>query len=223
MIKVIFIGSGAVAAEVCSYIEDLNEKQIKQIEIVGFLDDSYDNYKKNSINYMFCSNYLGKITDWSFSNEYHYIFGFANLRVRASLIKKLDLVNINWLTIIHPTVQISKSAIIEKGTIIYPNCVIGPNVKIGRFNLITSFSFVSHDCILGENNFLSTSGLSGNVTIGSNNFFGIRSTVLPSVIIGSDNTIQAGMTLDKNISDNETIYYRFKEKISFIKQYHNEE
>ncbi len=223
MIKVIFIGSGAVAAEVCSYIEDLNEINNQQIEIVGFLDDSYDNYKKNARNYMFSSEYLGKITDWCFSNECHYIFGFANLRARASLINKLDLIVINWLTIIHPTVQISKTAIIEKGTIIYPNCVIGPNVKIGRFNLITSFSFVSHDCILGENNFLSTSGFSGNVRIGNNNFFGIRSTVLPSVMIGSDNTIQAGMTIDKNISDNETIYYRFKEKVSFIKQHYNEE
>ena len=179
-------------------------------------------YKKNAENYMFSSGYLGKINDWSFSNEYYYIFGFANLKVRAVLINKLDLISINWLTIIHPTVQISKSAIIEKGTIIYPNCVIGPNVKIGRFNLITSFSFISHDCIVGENNFLSTSGFSGNVSVGDNNFFGIRSTVLPSVIIGSDNTIQAGMTIDKNISDNETIYYRFKEKVSFIKQHNNE-
>jgi UDP-3-O-[3-hydroxymyristoyl] glucosamine N-acyltransferase len=70
---------------------------------------------------------------------------------------------------------------------------------------------------------MSTSGFSGNVKIGNNNFFGIRSTVLPSVIIGSDNTIQAGMTIDKNISDNETIYYRFKEKVSIIKQLYNEE
>jgi len=218
MIKVILIGSGAVAAEVCSYIEDLNKFNIQQIEIAGFLDDSYDNFKKNKSNYMYSSGYLGKIADWFFSNEYHYIFGFANLKARANLINKLDLEPINWLTIIHPTVQISKTAIIEKGTIVYPNCVIGPNVKIGRFNLITSFSFVSHDCILGDNNFLSTSGFSGNVRIGNNNFFGIRSTVLPSVVIGSDNTIQAGMTIDKNISDDETIYYRFKEKVSFIKQ-----
>ena len=41
--------------------------------------------------------------------------------------------------------------------------------------------------------------------------------MLPSVIIGSDNTIQAGMTIDKNISDNETVFYRFKEKIYIVK------
>lgn len=223
MIKVIFIGSGAVAAEVCSYINDLNELKNQQIEIVGFLDDSQENYNNNEKKYMLGSPYLGKINDWNFSNEFHYIFGFANLKARTSLINKLDLLCINWLTIIHPSVQISKTAIIENGTIIYPYCVIGPNVKIGRFNLITSFSFVSHDCILGENNFLSTSGLAGNVKIGDNNFFGIRSTVLPSILIGSDNTIQAGMTIDKDITDNETIYYRFKEKVSFIKQIYNEE
>jgi acetyltransferase-like isoleucine patch superfamily enzyme len=217
MIKVIFIGSGAVAAEVSSYIEDLNKINNQQIIIAGFLDDSFDNYKKYASNYMFSSEYLGRITDWDFSDKYHYILGFANINARANLINKLDLLSINWLNIIHPTVQISNSAIIEKGTIIYPNCVIGPNVKIGRFNLITSFSFVSHDCILGENNFLSTSGLSGNVTIGNNNFFGIRSTILPSVTIGNDNTIQAGMTIDKNIFNNETVFYRYKEKVTIIK------
>jgi sugar O-acyltransferase (sialic acid O-acetyltransferase NeuD family) len=217
MIKVIFIGSGAVAAEVCSYIEDINKIKSKEISILGFLDDNAENYKKHSSNYKFDSEYLGKIDDWSFSDNYHYVFGFANLEVRERLIKKLDLLSLNWLTIIHPSAQVSNSAIIEQGTVVYPNCVVGPNAKIGRFNLITSFSFVSHDCEVGDNNFLSTSGLSGNVKIGNNNFFGIRTTILPSIQIGSNNIFQAGMTIDKNVSDNETVYYRFKEKVSFIK------
>ena len=220
MIKVIFIGSGAVAAEVSSYIEDLNKVNNQQIIIAGFLDDSFDNYKKYASNYMFSSEYLGRITDWDFSDKYHYILGFANINARANLINKLDLLSINWLNIIHPTVQISNSAIIEKGTIIYPNCVIGPNVKIGRFNLITSFSFVSHDCILGENNFLSTSGLSGNVTIGNNNFLKYLGNYWGYKQLGgvvfTEPKIDEQINFDKGKITKLTINLKEEEFLSFI-------
>lgn len=217
MKSAIIIGSGAVAAELCSYIHDINKITGHVIEIFGFLDDNEDNFKKNAIRYHFTQPYLGKINDWEFKDEHFYIFGFANLSDRARLINKLTKYPIRWLTIVHPSTQLAQTSIIGEGTVIYPNCVIGPNVKIGRFNLITSFSFISHDCEVGDNNFLSTSGLSGNVYVGDNNFFGIRSTIIPSIKIGSQNTIQAGMTIDKDIADNETVFYRFKEKVSIIK------
>ena len=112
--------------------------------------------------------------------------------------------------------MISKSAKLGKGNIIYPNSVVGPNANLGNFNLVTSYSFISHDCTIGDYNFFSTAGLAGNVDIGNRNFFGIRSTVLPSVKIGNDNLIQAGMVVDKNVTDKETVFYRFKEKVTVI-------
>jgi len=94
--------------------------------------------------------------------------------------------------------------------------MIVANTEIGNHNLITSYSFISHDCKIGNGNFFSTAGLAGRITIGDNNFFGIRSTVIPHVSIGSSNVVQAGMIVDKSVKDNTTIFYRYKEQILAI-------
>jgi sugar O-acyltransferase (sialic acid O-acetyltransferase NeuD family) len=218
MKPIIFIGSGAVASEVISYLEDIQtQNPITKFVIHGFLNDSEDDFKLKSQKYAFEGSFLGPISQHKFSNNYSYIFGFASPEGKFKISERVDLYNLDFPNIIHPSVVISKSVNLGKGNIIYPNSVIGPNAKIGNFNLVTSYSFISHDCVIGDYNFLSTAGIAGNVLIGDRNFFGIRSTIIPSIQIGNDNLIQAGMVIDKNVTDNETIFYKFKEKITVIK------
>lgn len=218
MKKIIFLGSGAVASEVISYLTDIRKGDSSADFIVnGFLNDDYDNFLEKSNAYGFEAPYLGPINGHKFSPEYDYIFGFANPERKAEILANVDLSVISFPNIIHPSVIKDGSAKLGVGNIIYPHSVVGPNVQVGNFNLITSYSFISHDCVIGNYNFFSTAGLSGNVTVGDENFFGVRSTVIPSVSIGSNNLIQAGMVLDKNVTDNETVFYRFKEKVTVIK------
>nr|WP_199156623.1 acetyltransferase [Pedobacter sp. ASV2] len=218
MKPIIFIGSGAVASEVISYLEDIEKQNSEEkFEIYGFLNDNEEDFKLKSEKYGFETLYLGTILQHKFSSEFNYIFGFADPNGKNKILDKLNITKLSFPNIIHPSAVISKSAKLGIGNIIYPNTVIGPNCKIGNFNLITSYSFISHDCEIGSYNFLSTAGLAGNVKVGNNNFFGIRSTIIPSVVIGDYNLIQAGMVIDKNVTNNETVFYRFKEKISIIK------
>lgn len=217
--KVVIIGFGAVAAEVLTYIEDLNKIEPNSIEVVGFIGDNEQDFDKYKIKYSFSRPFIGTLENWSFDRSVQYIIGFANIEGRRKLINSLKAKNLDFLNLIHPSVQIASTARLGVGNIIYPNTIIGPNTVVGNFNLITSYSFISHDCRVGNNNFFSTAGLSGNVSVGNNNFFGIRSTIVPSINIGSNNVIQAGMIVDKNVSENETVFYRFKEKISVIQNY----
>ena len=80
----------------------------------------------------------------------------------------------------------------------------------------TSYSFISHDCEVGNGNFFSKAGIAGHVKIGSNNYFGIGSVVIPHTVIGDNNLIQAGMTIDRSVKDDTTVFYRFKEKVMAI-------
>lgn len=218
MINLIIVGSGGFAAEIRSYINDINNINKDKIRIKGFIDDSQENYIQNKIRYNFKEPYLGTSKEFKFDNDDFFILGFANVKNRIALINKLKALKLNLLTLIHPTSIVDKTANIEEGCVLSPFCTIGPNVNIGKYNIFTSYSFVSHDSVVGENNFFSTAGLSGSVAVGDNNYFGIRCTILPSVTIGSNNLIQAGMIIDKNIENNETVYYRYKEKVSFIKE-----
>lgn len=216
MTDLIIVGSGAVAAEVCSYIQDINKFGTNKINILGFIDVEKEKFDFNALKYKFSQPFLGTFDNFEFDEGTKFILGFANIKGRLDFINKALHKKLTYFNVIHPSCIISETALIGNGNIIYPNSVIGPNVEIGNHNLITSYSFISHECRVGNNNFLSTTGLAGNVQVADNNFFGIRSTLLPNVNVGSNNLIQAGMIVDKNITDNEVVFYKYKENVRII-------
>jgi sugar O-acyltransferase (sialic acid O-acetyltransferase NeuD family) len=217
MNNIVIIGSGALAAELTSHIYNINSCNIDSLVIKGYLDDDFNNFKYNSEKYKYNSPYLGTLKDYKFSQNEEYALGIGSTESRKKIIDKLTIHGLKFKNLIHPLAQIDKNSILGLGNIVYSNTIIGPNVNIGNHNIFTSFSFISHDCYIGNNNFFSTSGLAGAVIIGNDNFFGIRSTIIPFIKIGNSNIIKAGMIVDKDIGNQETVFYRFKEKVSIIK------
>ena len=102
------------------------------------------------------------------------------------------------------------------GNIVFPFSILEKNAIVGNYNFLTTYCFISHDCVVGDNNFFSVAGIAGSVKVGDNNYFGIRSTVIPGIEIGNNNVVQAGMVVDKNIKDNTTVFYRYKEQVLAI-------
>ena len=78
------------------------------------------------------------------------------------------------------------------------------------------FENVKDAFVVGDYNFFATSLLCGHNIVGDDNYFGIRGTTLPEISIGNRNVIQAGMIVDKNIENDTTIFYRYKEKLLAI-------
>jgi acetyltransferase-like isoleucine patch superfamily enzyme len=216
--NIIIVGSGAVAAELTSYIADHNNHVDHggQFNILGYLD-SKENIPKYWSKYKLEKPVIGEADTFQPKDDHHFIIGISDLLFRQEMMGVLASKGAKIVGFVHYNNIIANSASIGSGNIMYPYCIVGPNTIIGDHNLITAYSFISHDCKVGNSNFLSTAGLSGNVKIGNNNYFGIRSTVLPGVSIGNQNTIQAGMIVDKDVLDNSVVFHRFKEKVIAIK------
>lgn len=217
MRNVLILGSGGLAAELTFYIEDNNSKidATEQINIIGYIDydDAVDKFWKK---YNFKAPVVCDIDGFEPTADEEVLIGVANLKVRNEMIDKLIAKKAKIGSFVHHSVIMPKSFDWGIGNILFPFCIIEQNAVVGNYNLLTSYSFISHDCFVGDNNFFSISGLAGNVRIGNNNFFGIRSCVIPGIRIGSDNVIQAGMVIDKDIEDDTTIFYRFKERVLAI-------
>lgn len=83
--------------------------------------------------------------------------------------------------------------------------------KIGEFNMIKARWRIGPDTQIGNFNFLSPNVFfSGVSKIGNGNLFGINSATILGVEVGNHNKIMAGMVLDKNIANDETVFYRHK-------------
>ncbi|MEG2341374.1 MAG: hypothetical protein RSB69_11570 [Odoribacter sp.] len=213
--KIIIVGTGAVAAEITSMIEDSPYGEIANIEIKGYLEYSY-NVEKYYKKYKFINSVLGDVDNYLPIEEDYFVIGVADISFRKKLIDILESKNAKFINIIHHTAIIARTAHLGKGNLINPNCMVGPNAVLGNFNLLTSGSMISHDCIVGNNNVFSTGLLCGHVIIGNDNNFGVRGTVIPHISIGDRNIVQAGMIVDKDVLNDTTVFHRFKEKVLAI-------
>ena len=217
MQKVILIGAGGHAAEIDDYIfyyNQLQKEESNKLEIIGFLDDNPESYK----GYQLSAPYLGTIKSYKIEVNRKYIIAIANIKYRRMIIESFLNMGAEFITFIHPSSFVSKSSSIGHGSVIAPNVNIGPNVKIGKFNMINARASIGHDTIIGDYNFITPNVcFSGFTKVADENMFGINSATIPSIKIGSNNKIAAGMVLDKNIKDDTTVFYRFKEKVMVIK------
>ncbi len=206
--KVIIIGAGGHGAEINEYINFTSLSN--EIEVIGFLDDSYDNYSSYSLH----APLLGGIKEHQVRKNIHYIIGIANLKYRRLFVKDFSSRGANFLSIIHPTAYISPSAKLGEGIVVAPMVNIGPNVKVGDFTMLNSRCSLGHDTIIGDFNFVSPNVcFSGFTKVGDNNLFGINSATIPGVSVGNGNKIAAGMVLHNNVIDDEVVFYRYKERI----------
>ena len=214
MKKVIIIGAGGHSAEIADYFSFAKSKDVAfDLEIEGFIDDNPLSYGQ----YDFTAPFLGSIQAHEVRKEYHYIMGIANLKYRRPIIEKLLAQGAIFTSFIHPDTYISSSSTIGNGVVIAPGVNIGPKVSVAEFTLINSRSSMGHDTKVGRYNFICPNVcFSGFTEVGDGNLFGIGSVTIPGIKIGDRNKIAAGMVLDKNVGDDEVVFYRFKEKVMAI-------
>ena len=219
MKDVIILGTGGLAAEITFYIEDNNKRvsEEEQLNIKGYIDYDY-NIEKYYEHYKFKAPVLCDIDAYQPAPNEEVLIGIGNVEFRNKMIAILESKNAVIGSFIHHTVVIADSQEMGVGNIIFPYCVIEPHCTIGNYNLLTSYSFISHDCSVGNGNFFSKSGIAGHSSIGDNNYFGINATLIPRVKMGNNNLVQAGMVVHKNVGDDTTVFYRFKENVMVIKK-----
>ena len=213
--NIVIFGTGAVAAEITSQLEDSSWGEEAGIKIKGYVASDaagLQHWKE----YKYQSPYLGDFLNYEIKEEDYFVLALGNYKVKRQVVCERKRRGGKFITLVHPTANVAKTALIGEGNILDPFTIVGPNVKLGNFNLLTSQSIISHDCVVGDYNFFATSLLCGYNVVGDDNYFGIRGTTLPDISIGNRNVIQAGMIVDKNVEDDSTIFYRYKEKLLAI-------
>ena len=205
------MGCGSHAAEIVDYIDHINKHE----KSLGYqIKGMIDNTKKHYIHYNYKEEFMGSIDDHLVNKDICYVMGIGNLSIRTKVLQEFKLKGASFTTIIHPSALVSKSAQIGEGSVISHNVSIGPKVIIGSFNVINSRCTIGHDARVGDNNFLSPQVvLGGYAQIGNNNLLGTNSCLIPDITMGNNNKIMAGMAVLNKVNDNETVFFRFKEKL----------
>lgn len=217
MINLIIISTGAVAAEVTAYIETgVYKWEGDEITIKGYLE--YEEYSYLHNKYKYRSPILGTIDNYPIQKEDYFIVANSDSNLRKEFSEKMLNKGAKFINLIHPSCIIAPTSVIGIGNILSPHCQIGPIAKLGDFNILTTGTLVSHDCVIGNFNSFSSVSVCGHVIIGNSNTFYIRSAIIPHITIGNNCIIQAGMIVDKNVPNDTTVFYKYKERILAIPQ-----
>ena len=216
MKNLIIVGTGAVAAENTCYVTTAEYKiEGEGITLKGYIGDG-DDLVKNHTHYGFSAPILGGVLDYEVCEDDRFIIAINNPQIRHRIAEELRSRGAKFANLIHPSCVIARDAIIGEGNIISPFSMLGPRAVLGNFNGLTSYSAISHDCVVGNYNSFSSVVVCGYCHIGDNNSFYIKSTVAPSVTVGNNCIIQAGMMVDKDVPDGTTVFYKYKERIMAV-------
>jgi sugar O-acyltransferase (sialic acid O-acetyltransferase NeuD family) len=170
------------------FIDDFCKKKIDGVSVL-----SYPDFKKLKIKKKFI------------------LIGISNVELRKKISKKIIKDKISFFSLFS-----RKSIIFNKNNIgtcsaISPYVTITSNVKIGNFFHINLYSYVEHDCEIGDYvTFAPSVKCNGNVKIEDNVYVGSGAIIKngkpeKKIIIGKNSIIGAGAVVTKNVKPNSVV------------------
>lgn len=183
----------------CNVVKDMIES-VAPDRIAAYLDDRYERlFKKGNIyygpiaaaqslmNHVLCARLVITISDNS---------------TRKAVVKRLNLVDDCYASVISNHAVVSPSAEIGAGTVVMPGAILNANARVGKHGIINTSSVVEYDCHIGDFVHVSSRAcLTSRVKVNEGALIGASSTVIPDVEIGSWALVGAGATVTSNLPD----------------------
>ena len=131
----------------------------------------------------------------------------ADSEIRESIAKQLDKDNIKNISIKSKTVIIldNESVDLAEGYILCSNVCLKVNIKIGKFFHANTYSYVSHDCIIGDYvTFAPRVSCNGNVHIHDYAYIGTGAVIKQGthdkpLVIGKGAVVGMGAVVTKDV------------------------
>ncbi len=113
------------------------------------------------------------------------------------------------MSLVHENAFVSKSAILEPGSIIFPGVVVENHARVGTSTFIWSNSVVGHESQVGPFSFVSANAsIGGSAVIGERCLLGLHSTLGNKVNIGDRCLIGAGTLTTKSVPSDSVVIRR---------------
>lgn len=128
---------------------------------------------------------------------------------RAILAEKIRKAapSIPFATVIHPSAQIARGAVIGVGSVIMAGAAVGSDSIVGEHAVMYPLASLDHDSRTGNfTSFAPKAATGGGVTIGDFTAIAIGATLVHSVSIGEHCVIGAGATVLGNIPSHTVAY-----------------
>lgn len=214
MKNVVIIGARGFGREVyCSAMESLGYGETFVIK--GFLDD-----KKTALdNYKGYPPILDSVENYHIQKDDIFICALGDVFYKEKYCRMVLEKGGEFITLIHPTVQINQNVSIGKGCVFLSYAVIGSDAVIGDFVNIQHFGIIGHDVSVGDWSMIDCHCFCGGFSkVGKSCTMHTSSVLVPQKEIGNFVTVNAGSIVIRNVDDYKTIIGNPAKELIFPKK-----
>ena len=116
--------------------------------------------------------------------SWDFIVAIGDALARQNVLKKLENIQCNIVSLIHPKAVVSRRVEIKMGTVVMAGAVINSDTKIGKGCIVNTGASVDHDGIIDDFVHISVGAhVAGNVHIGLKTWIGAGAIVLNNLSI----------------------------------------
>ena len=125
---------------------------------------------------------------------------------RQHFIEQVAAYDISFVTLVHPSANVSTKSRLNEGTVVSPASVISAFCQVGRHVLVNRGALIGHNVEIGD---YVTVGPGANIAgfchIGEATYVGMGAVVLNQLTIGAHCVVAAGALVNKDVPDNVVV------------------
>ncbi|WP_283190317.1 acetyltransferase [Pseudomonas sp. PMCC200344] len=200
------VGAGGFGREVAPLVTEMLGKANENDFTIIFVDDNSKEEKINGYSVVDTEAFV------KMEGEKFFNITIANSKLRQSISEKLVSLGIAPFTIsAMNSVNLSHN-IISEGAVLCPFTTITANAKIGKYFHANIYSYVAHDCVIGDFvTFAPNVQCNGNVVIEDHAYIGTgamirQGTVDRPIIIGEGAVVGMGSVVTKSVEPYTTVF-----------------
>ena len=175
-------------------------------EIV-FIDDALESF--GDVNGYRAMNYLAFLNETA--SEKYVQIAIANSHVREKIAQRLKMDGIQLWSIIADNVVLMDQLELDEGSALSPFVTIGSNVRIGKCFQANLYSYVEHDCVIGDFvTFAPGVKCNGNIHIQDHVYIGAGAVIKQGtpdqpLVIGAGAIVGMGAVVTKSVPAGATV------------------
>lgn len=202
MKNVVILGVGGYCANLIDLMRDINEASGREeFAPLGFLDDDP---KKIGTVYHGC-DVLGPLSAAHDFPDALFVNGIGsaeNAWHKHHIIARTGVAAERFVTLIHPSSYVARSARIGRGTVVAQNCVIMAGATIGDHVKMLPNATISYGSSVGQYSTVSSGAVTlSDVQVGSSCYLGANVTIKERVRIGDGCVLGMGAVVLRDVAD----------------------
>jgi sugar O-acyltransferase (sialic acid O-acetyltransferase NeuD family) len=201
MYDLIIVGAGGFGREIRELVPDCFAAG--SIRLKGFLSANprdLDNYQNAEPILDDPERYLPVEND-------RFLLAVGDVPLRKRLTDSLQSRGAKFVSLVHPTAVVARTAQLGEGCVLYPHSVVMNGARLDDFVLLNLHASAGHDTQIGRFcNLCPYATMNGFSTLEAEVFMGTHSSVLPGCRVGSGSKISAGSVAAHDVAPRTLVY-----------------